>query len=166
MSKIILYDHTLEIGKTAFITPDDKIIITDEKHEVFAQDYCEGNMNKLTKEELILYKYWLEQNDFNKRKMCSDFLIDILGFDKILTNVRKSITTTSYEPHVRFYNYYLMDWYIDIRNRLVYNEKKGIFEPVQNEDCFIRDNEDRKMEEEINEIKTKVKLKDRHHFFR
>ena len=166
MSKIILYDEILETGKTAFITPNDKIIITDEKHEIYAQNYCEGNINKLTKDELILYKYWLEQNDFNKRKMCSDFLVDVLGFDKILKAKRKSITTTTLEPHVRFYNYYLMDWYIDIRDRLVYNEKTGIFEPIEKEDWFIRYNEDRKMEEEINEIKAKVKLKDRHHFLK
>ena len=59
-----------------------------------------------------------------------------------------------------------MDWYIDIRNRLVYNEKTSIFEPIQRQDWSIRYNEDRKMEEEINEIKSKVKLKDRYHFFR
>ena len=109
MSRIIPYDDTLEVGKTVFITPEDKIIITDEKHEIFAQNYCEGNISKLTKGELILYKHWLEQNDYNKRKMCSDFLVDVLGFDKILTNMRKSITTTTLEPHMRFYNYYLMD---------------------------------------------------------
>lgn len=117
MSKIIPYDDTLEVGKNAFITPNDKIIITCEKHEIFAQNYCEGNISKLTKEELILYKHWLEQNEYNKRNMYSDFLVDVLGFDKILTIMRKSITTTTFEPHVRFYNYYLMDWYIDVRKK-------------------------------------------------
>lgn len=166
MSKIILYDDALEVGKTAFITSSDEIIVTNEKHEVFAENYCEGSLNKLTKDELVLYKRWLEQNDYNKRKMCSDFLVDVLGFDKILTIMRKSITTTSLEPHIRFYNYYLMDWYIDIRDKLVYNEKTGLFEPFERKDWFIRYSEDRKMEEEINDIKSKVKLKDRMHFFR
>lgn len=104
-----MYDDTLEFGKTAFITPNNKIIIVDEKHEVFVQSYCEGDINKLTKDELILYKYWLEQNDFNKRKMCSDFLVDVLGFDKIIKNISKTIATTTLFPHIRFYNYYLMD---------------------------------------------------------
>ena len=119
MSKILLYDDTLEMCKPAFITPDNKIIIANEKHEIFAQKYCEGNLSKLTKEELILYKYWLEQKGFNRKEMSSDFLVSVLGFDKVLTLMKKSIATTSLEPHIRFYNYYLMDWYVDITNRLV-----------------------------------------------
>jgi len=166
MSKIILYDEILETGKTAFITPNDKIIIINEKHEIYAQNYCEGNINKLTKDELILYKYWLEQNDFNKRKMCSDFLVDVLGFDKVMKNIRKSITTTTSFPHVRFYNYYLMDWNIEVRKRIRFNEETHMFEFVELDTSFMRCVEDRRMEEEIIEIKSKVKLKDRHHFFR
>lgn len=166
MSRIIPYDDTLEVGKTVFITPEDKIIITDEKHEIFAQNYCEGNISKLTKGELILYKHWLEQNDYNKRKMCSDFLVDVLGFDKILTNMRKSITTTTLEPHMRFYNYYLMDWYIDIRKRSVFNEEKGIFEFIEPDISSIKYIEERRLEDEIRDIKSKVKLKDRHYFFK
>lgn len=164
MSKIILYDDSLEFGKTAFITPNNKIILTDEKHEIYAQKYCKGN--NLTKEELILYKYWLEQKDYNRGKIYSDFLVDVLGFDKILTIMRKTITTTSSNPHVRFYNYYLMDWFIDIRNRYFYNESTGIFEPIQKDNFIIVSEEDREMESEINDIKSKVKLKDRPYFFR
>jgi len=107
MSNIILYDETLEVGKTAFITPNDKIIVTDDKHEVYAQNYC--NINNLTKEELILYKRWLQENEEVKRKMSSDFLVCVLGFDKILSLMKKTIVTTSFEPHIRFYNYYLKD---------------------------------------------------------
>ena len=166
MSRILLYNDTLELGNPAFITPNDKIIIINEKHEVFAQKYCDGNINKLTIEELILYKYWLEQKGFNRKEMSSDFLVSVLGFDKVLTLMKKAIATTSLEPHIRFYNYYLMDWYIDITNRMVYNEKTGTFEEVQRQDWVLRYNEDRKVEEEINKIKSKVKLKDRTYFFK
>lgn len=166
MSKIILYDDTLETGKTAFITPSDKILIINEKHEVFAQNYCEGDINKLTKEELIIYRYWLEQINFNNSKRCSDFLVDVLGFDKVMKNIRKSITTTSSFPHVRFYNYYLMDWNIEVRKRTKFNEETHMFEFDDLDMSFMRCVEDRRMEEEINDIKSKVKLKDRHHFFR
>ena len=166
MSKIILYDDTLEFGKTAFITPNDKIIITDVKHEIFAQDYCEGDINKLTKDELILYKYWLEQVDFNKARRCSDFLVDVLGFDKIVKNVPKTITTTTSHPHVRVYNYYLKDWNIDVRKRTIFNEETQMFEYEYADTSFMMGVEDRRMESEINEIKSKVKTKDRHHFFK
>ena len=102
----------------------------------------------------------------NKRKMCSDFLVDVLGFDKILTNMRKSITTTTLEPHMRFYNYYLMDWYIDIRKRSVFNEEKGIFEFIEPDISSIKYIEERRLEDEIKDIKSKVKLKDRHYFLK
>ena len=164
MSKIILYDKTLEVGNPAFITPNGKIIVTDEKHEVYVQNYCD--INNLTKDELILYKRWLQENEEVKRKMSSDFLVCVLGFDKILSLMKKAIVTTSYEPHIRFYNYYLMDWYIDVRKKSVYNESTGMFEFIEREDFSIKYNEDRKMESEINEIKTYVKLKDRHHFLK
>jgi len=164
MSNIILYDETLEVGKTAFITPNDKIIVTDDKHEVYAQNYC--NINNLTKEELILYKRWLQENEEVKRKMSSDFLVCVLGFDKILSLMKKTIVTTSFEPHIRFYNYYLMDWYIDIRKKSVYNEKTGMFELVGRDDFIMKYNKDRKVEVEIDEIKKYVKLKDRHHFLK
>lgn len=164
MSKIILYDKTLEVGKPVFITPNDKIIFTDVKHEIYAQNYC--NINNLTKDELILYKYWLEENEEVKRKMISDFLVCVLGYDKILSLMKKAIVTTSFEPHIRFYNYYLMDWYVDIRKKSVYNESTGMFEFVEREDFSIKYIEDRKMEDEINEIKTHVKLKDRHYFLK
>ena len=170
MNKILSYDHTLESQKNAFITPKNNIIIVDEGHEEFAENYCNGinlyDIDRLSIEELNLYKLWLNLNNFNKRGMSSDFLVDVLGFDKILKVMRKTITTTSLEPHVRFYNYYLMDWYIDIRKRLAYDEKTGFFLEINKKEAFIISSFDREMEEEINEIKSKVKLIDRKYFFR
>ena len=164
MSKILLYDKTLEVGNPAFITPNNKIILTNVKHEIYAQNYC--NINNLTKEELILYKRWLQDNEEIMRNMSSDFLVCVLGFDKVLSLMKKAIVTTSYEPHIRFYNYYLMDWYIDIRKKSVYNESTGMFEFVEREDFSIKYNEDRRIEREIDEIKRCVKLKDRHYFLK
>ena len=80
--------------------------------------------------------------------------------------MRRAITTTSRQPHIRFYNYYLMDWYIDKKTPMKYNEKTGLFEYDEPKDWMIYYNEDRKVEDEINEIKAKVLRKDRHHFFK
>ena len=182
MSSIITYDSNLGNGDGAFITPNNEIILTYGEHEGFAAKYCSGidyfysslsdkNKNpyassKLTKEQLELYKLWLEQNEFYRRKMRSDFMVFVLGFDKIETIMRRAITTTSRQPHIRFYNYYLMDWYIDKQTPMKYSEETGLFEYDEPKDWMIYYNEDRKVEDEINEIKAKVLRKDRHHFFK
>ena len=49
---------------------------------------------------------------------------------------------------------------------LLYNEETGLFEYDEPKDWIIYYNEDRKVESEINEIKSKVLRKDRHHFFK
>lgn len=98
--------------------------------------------------------------------MHSDFMVFVLGFDKIETIMRRAIIITSRQPHIRFYNYYLMDWYIDKNTPMKYNEETVLFEYDEPKDWMIYYNEDRKVEDEINEIKTKVLRKNRHHFFK
>lgn len=181
MGLIIPYDSTLGNGDGAFISPSNEIILTYGAHERFSAKYCHGSnylsfdysdknedpfsLSKLTKEELELYKLWLEENEFC-RKMHSDFMVYVLGFDKIETIMRRAITTTSRQPHTKYYNYYLMDWYIDEQSPMKYNEETGLFEYDEPENWITHYNEDRKVEEEINEIKSKVLKKDRHHFFK
>lgn len=93
-------------------------------------------------------------------------MLHVLDFDKVETMWRKSITTTSFESHIKDYNYYLRDWNIELRTKMKYNKETGIFEPVYYpEDNLIRD-ADREAEDEIEEIKRKVLIKDRHHFFK
>ncbi len=120
----------------------------------------------LTKEQLELYKLWLESYEFSRRNLLSDFMVYLLGFDKVETVMRRAITTTTPQPHIRFYNYYLMDWYIDHQTPMKFNKDTGHFEYDQKEDWFLKYNEDRQVESEINEIKSKVLVKDRHLFFK
>lgn len=122
--------------------------------------------SKLTKEQLELYKLWLENYEFARRNLYSDFLIFLLGFDKVETVMRRAITTTNPEPHIRFYNYYLMDWYIKHLPLMKFNKDTGRFKYDQQEDYSLKSKEDRQAESEINEIKSKVLLKDRHLFFK
>lgn len=178
MSSIITYDFNLGNGDGAFITPNNEIILTYGEHERFAAKYCSGrdlffsnksenpSSSKLTKEQLELYKLWLQKNEFYRRKMHSDFMVFVLGFDKIETIMRRAITTTSRQPHIRFYNYYLMDWYIESHKRRIYNEKTGHFEIDNSSDEIIKYRKDREIADEINEIKSRVLKKDRHYFFR
>ena len=121
--------------------------------------------SQLTKSQLAKYKWWLEHFGEDQRANCVDFMVYVLAFDKVERLVHDVITTTSAEPHVRFFNYYLMDWNISVQDRVVYDYEKGEY---RNLDYHfpVNDGIDREAEEEIEEIKAKVLIKDRHFFFR
>ena len=120
--------------------------------------------SKLSKSQLAKYKWWLEHYGMQKKE-CVDFLVYVLAFDKVERLVHDVITTTSAEPHVRFFNYYLMDWNISVQNRVYYDYEKGEY---RNLDYYFPTSEglDREAEEEIAEIKAKVLLKERPVFFK
>ena len=122
--------------------------------------------SKLTKEELILFKKWLKENERRARSILSDFMTYVLRFDKVETIRRKAITTTSDEPYTRFYNYYLMDWYIDCyRPGYIFDEETGCFEFAKR-NYVVRNLDEREIKSELDEIKANVLKKDRHHFFK
>ncbi|MBR2828521.1 MAG: hypothetical protein IKE70_04755 [Bacilli bacterium] len=124
----------------------------------------EYSSTKLTKEQLNLYKLWLERYELNSTYLFSDFLVYVLQFDKVETVMRETITTTNPNPHIRFFNYYLMDWYIIEQPPMKYNKKKEIFEYEEN--GYLGNQEDKESEEEIEEIRRKVLKKDRPLFFK
>ena len=59
-----------------------------------------------------------------------------------------------------------MDWNIDTHNSLKYNPNTKLFEPLHHDNTFVASFLDREYEEEIYEIKSKIKLKDRPYFFK
>ena len=79
--------------------------------------------------------------------------------------MRETITTTNPSPHIRFFNYYLMDWNIIEQPQMKYNSDTGLFEYDKN-NSYLRNSEDREAENEINDIKAKVLKKERPLFFR
>ena len=119
----------------------------------------------LTRQELELYKKWLITHSDPNLAFYADFLVYVLAYDKVETLIKNVITTTATEPHVRFYNYYLMDWHICPQKRMIYDEKKHMF--VSHDSIIeISDSDDREAEEEIEEIKRKVLFKERPYFFK
>ena len=202
MSIIIPYHDNLGYGG-AFITPEGKILrLEDNKHQEFAEEYCNGHdykyytgamygppapllkdyiaekealaakhgidifrSSRLSKSQLAKYKWWIEHSGKNQKDLCVDFLVYVLAFDKVERLVHDVITTTAAEPHIRFYNYYLMDWNISVQDRIIYDYRKG--EYIQLDYRFLdNDDMDREAEEEIREIKAKVLKKDRPYFFK
>ena len=129
------------------------------------EDIDNYSSTKLNKEQLKLYKLWIEDNEFSRRYDLSDFLVLLLSFDKVETIMRRCITTINDEPHVRFFNYYLMGWRIDRRNPMKYNYETNNFEYEQRDEWLVSQ-EDRDAEDEIIEIKKRVLIQDRPLFFK
>ncbi len=128
------------------------------------QDIDEYCTSMLTPEQLALFKIWLEKYEFSRYNLYADFMVSVLGFDKVEVVMREAITTTCPNPHVRFFNYYLMDWHIYDSSLLVYRDSSKSFE-VDERPLIFSSNEERESENEINEIKSRVLLKDRPLFF-
>ena len=168
-SLILPYNEELLQGDGAFIKPDGEIVWLSLGHEHCARDYCEGdeyNPSKLNKDELKLFKIWVERFDY-RRCMYSDFMVYILGWDKIETVMKNCITTTDDKPYTRFYNYYLMDWHIAASNpKMEYNEEKQEFHWSENKDFYTNFCSEREVEEKIKLIKKDVPLGERYLFFK
>lgn len=189
MNIILPYIHELECQKRAYIKPNGQILTTTGKHKIWAKEFCIGSECKdfrslfskqspnnplpssiiesssLTIEQLELLKIWLQGKDNFDENLFSDFLVFISRFDKMETKSRKVISTTSPIPHIRFYNYDLMDWSIEQHAPQKLNKELGIFVPCP-EEGIIFTHQDRNAEEELNDIKRNVLLKDRHYFLK
>lgn len=153
-------DEFAKFNEGAFITYKGEFLPVKGNHELFAKWYCNNNLDAYQSK---LYNAWL--NIFkNKNVQFSDFLVFVLYFDKVENIIPNMITTTTKEPHQRFFNYYLMDWQIETKNHLRYNVSKGIFEPDTN--ILIEQEEDREAQYEIEEIKSQTLKRERNLFFK
>lgn len=136
--------------------------------------------SQLTHDQYQKLLLWKRLKGTNYDTFWSDFLVFCLGFDKVGYSVlktlhedetveyfsRETITTTADHPHIRFFNYYLMDWRIDILAKEIYNPEKDQFEVDPNLSC-LEDYADMEASQEIDEIKQYVKKKeDRPMFFK
>ncbi len=98
--------------------------------------------------------------------MYSDFLLYILGIDKIQTIKRKCIVTTHPYPYIRYYNYLLMGFEIDLHNPMKYNEDTKEFEHYRQDRNIIAARQNGKYLDEIEDLKNKVPIMERHLFFK
>lgn len=186
MSIILPYMQELEYQKRAYIKPNGEILTTTGKHKIWAKDYCLGSdckdfrniltqknellpniiaSSSLTIEQLELLKFWLQGKENFDENIFSDFLVYVLRHDKTETKSRKVICTTSPIPHIRFYNYDLMGWRIEKLTPEKFSNAVGSFIPCP-EEGIISTHQDRNAEEELEELKRNVLLKDRHYFLK
>lgn len=132
-------------------------------------DIDEWCHSKLTPLELEKYKIFLNQyGNYFKYASALDYMIYVLKFDKVESLLNRTIITTSKIPHIRFFNYYLMDWDIRTLSFAHFNKEKGKFYFNDNDivDLYHSYSIDSEAEEEINNIKKKTKKIDIPYFFR
>ena len=189
MGLIIPYDELLVHGDGGYISPNGEINYCNDLylHEKLARKICCGTISeirfikgitrheidydeydgKLNKMQFEIFKIWMEEhvkNNISLYGACSDFLLHVIGYDKAEVVKNHAITTCSDNPHIRLYNYYLLDYNILHLPRKIYNEKLGIFECEKY--IYVPSDEDIETEKEINEIKEKVPVKERKLFLR
>ena len=176
MSIILPYNENVLNNDGSFIKPNGDIIPVYGKHERLAYNYCTGSSlilgksestilysnSQLDEEEYQLYQLWKSSNCTNIT-LVTDFLTLILGYDKVEKIENNTITTSSFQPHIRFYNYYLMDWNITVMPRYQYDSSKGCF--IQDNHFYTSDYKDLDVANEIERIKDKVLTKNRKIFF-
>ena len=152
----------LDNNMQCFIRQDGKFFNVEKSHEEFAKYYCN---NYLSKKEKELFELWLSKYNTNNLDIYGDFLVKVLSYDKISTRIKNQIVTTSFTPHIRFYNYYLMNYNITVQNKLIYDQNKEMFYIYNN---LYRFNSflDYEYKEEIDKIKSKTLIKDRHNFYK
>ncbi len=169
MAKIIPYEEKILDSNGAYVTLDGEIIYVNKNHEETALEYCNQNLfsGKLNLNQQDIYKMWC-----NQERSLSDYMLYILSMDKIIIlskdnakfSIPKTVITPNKNPHIRFYNYYLMDFYINHVNKMKYNISNQMFE--EDYDFYYDSFSDGEAKDELDNIKKMVLKKDRKLFFR
>ena len=114
----------------------------------------------LADDEFKLFLKWYNLYLNDRDTVCSDFLVQVLGWDKVETIQSKAIYTSNFKKNIRFFNYILMNWTIVTIPRLIYDENSNSFNEVDsnNYDLFSYQNRDElDLSYELSNIKKKVK---------
>ena len=98
-------------------------------------------------------------------KIYQDLLIQFIGFDKIETQTRKTITTSRTNIYEEFFNLLIMDYEIKQIPKLIFDEENQHFRWI-NQNEFINAGINRECEKDIQLIKKYVPYKDRHLYFK
>ena len=167
MSVIIPYDESL-LDNGAFISPSGKIYRVKNDHESFCEEFL-SNLNENFGNDVIKHQQLHQMIETyyksSPRKSLTDFMVLVLDFDKVEIQLKKTITTSSRQPHIRLYNYYLMDWNINVYEKLYYNERTHKYECIYPYPIEF-DPEDYDAYNEIEDIKKRTLIKERDLFFK
>ena len=161
MGIIVPYKDDFAIEYGNYIDSKGDFVESYDSHEGFARKIIPYDFSY---EIAQLLENWDDIFFYN----AAGFLVQILGWDKIESYPLNTITTSSNEPHKRLYNFYLMDWNIEVLPKLKYDKERGLFVPIEHDNSqVLLNHEEDKYEEEIQHIKTLNKdFKSRRLFFK
>ena len=167
-------EHLLDLQRDAFDKIDEeyKLAAFNEYIRVHNLSWKSRNdinpfiSSKLNDEERFLLNKWEEEYEFRSRDLYTDFLIYVLGIDKVQTIKRMCITTTEQYPYIRYYNYFLMGFELDLLDPMRYNKDLNEYEYYDRKQSIVLENKNIKYRDEIEELKSKIPVKDRHLYFK
>lgn len=126
-------------------------------------EFLSSNLNE---EQLELFKKWQEEFEFKNRNYYTDFMVEVLGIDKVSTLSANRISSIKKQPHIYYFNYIISGFEIDARYPMEFNKKDNCFKYSDMGISSTEWLEDKKYEDEANDIKLKVPVKDRYLFFK
>ena len=122
-------------------------------------------MSNLLKTFGILKKLNINDDSYlNIRFLANDILIQLIGFDKIETQLSKTITTSKIKIYEEFFNYMIMGYNVVQIPKVIFDEKNNSFKVIKPHE-FTSQGMEREIEEEIKLIKKLVPLDERHNYF-
>ena len=108
-------------------------------------------------------KYGL--NNIIKTSFMQDFAVQSIGFDKIESQLTKTITTTKLNPYEYYFNYILMDYNIVSLPRIDFNTNTQLFEEVIPNSYGITSHIEEEYIKELKLIRKSVPLNNRDKYF-
>ncbi len=125
--------------------------------------------SSLNKEQLIALRKWISMHqnkcEYLRNSMFTNYLVQVLGWDKIYTILQRRIITTYPDAHTRYWNYSLMDFDINVVPPQGFNPNKGEFETSVTDNWKSLRELDRQRERQSEKIKRKYPLEERSNFF-
>lgn len=188
MSIIVPYRaEELRDSAGAFVKPDGEFIFLKKFgpiHLEYAFNYCRGPAynslllsrhlekdmsidpfasSKLSEKDLDMFKTIKLISDYDDLEFMRMYLgWDVIRYDYYNDRIRPIILTSSPQPHVRFFNYGLMDAHFIYDGRIIDVCQDGI---VWYKPTFQEIEENERYRVKIKSIKNDVSYKDRHLFF-
>lgn len=138
----------------------DLLMTYDVYEEFVPKEKVEGNIfdnEEVFEEE----EYWFHMFS----KIDKDLIVQFIGFDKIETQIRKTITTSKTNIYEEFFNLLIMDYEIKQIPKLIFDEDTQHFRWIKQND-FINAGINRECEKDIQLIKKYVPYKNRHLYFK
>ncbi len=175
----LIYSDKLVNSSGCFLLPNNMIISNGEFHEATAKSFCSGDTISLydinlerTKDNIRISNKQLDLlNQYIKyaykhqmiKDLYSNFLVQVLNFDRIRLSSANCIVTSSDECYSKFYNYYLMEHDIVQMPKLIYHENDFVINSQYNNEVYA---EEYKIFNNLEKIKTLVKKDERSGYFK